>query len=209
MYLPGKYRETDEAEIFQLIRRYPFATIITQDGAVPYVNHLPILLETTNTGNHLLIGHLARSNPQMKHLETEQSATVVFHGPHTYMTPRWYVDQENVPTWNYATVHVRGKTRITSSERLREILDKTVFEFEKDTAKPWTFSENPELSVDFREGLSKAIAGFEITMDHIDAKFKLGQNREILDFEGALRGLGERKDDMSREVLELMLKRKK
>jgi transcriptional regulator len=209
MYLPEYFRESDEKEVLKLIRDYPFATLITKEGGEPYVSHLPILLNETTDGKHSLIGHLARSNPQAKHIEAGQEVLVLFNGPHTYISPRWYPGKENVPTWNYATVHVAGKVRSVSTEKLREILDRSVAEFENGTENPWKFSENPALSNDFRDGLSKAIIGFEIAMTRVEPKFKLSQNREAADFEGALQGLTTRKDDMSRAILELMMKWKK
>jgi transcriptional regulator len=205
MYLPKRYRQTDQTETLQLIRSYPFATIITWDESGPYTNHLPILIDETREGAPCLIGHFARANPQVKHIEKGQEVLVVFNGPHSYISPKWYRGKEHVPTWNYAVVHVRGKSRTVSADRLLDILDRSVAMFETGPS-PWKFSENTEISEGFKSELMGAIVGFEIEMDQVDAKFKLGQNRTADDFEGALEGLAQQTDDMSQGVLELMRK---
>jgi transcriptional regulator len=51
--------------------------------------------------------------------------------------------------------------------------------------KPWAY----DLPSGFRSQLRKAIVGFEIDVQEISGKFKLSQNREYEDFEGALAGV--------------------
>ena len=205
MFVPSLYRETDKIETLSLIRKFPFATIITTDESGPYINHLPVLLDETGPEPRL-IGHLSTANPQLKHLEAGQEVTVVFNGPNAYISPSWYRGKEHVPTWNYAVVHVRGKSRVVSGERLREILDRSVALFET-TPGAYRFSENPDLPASFQSELMRAIAGFEIEMTHIDTKFKLGQNRNTEDYVGVIEGLGRCDNDMARGVRELMIQR--
>jgi transcriptional regulator len=205
MYTPGQYRQSDRTEILRLIRSHPFATVITWDESGPFANQLPILVHEDES---LLIGHLARANPQARHFEEGRETLVIFHGPHAYISPRWYRAKEHVPTWNYATVQVRGKSHAASASRLREILDESVAKFETG-ADAYRFTENSNLSGEFQNQLMGAIVGFEIPMTHVDAKFKLGQNRNDEDLAGAIEGLSRRDDDMSRGIRELMLQQQK
>lgn len=57
---------------------------------------------------------------------------------------------------------------------------------EASRAKPWS---TEDLAPDFFEKLVKAIVAFEMPIDRIEGKFKLGQNRSQDDRVGMLRGL--------------------
>jgi len=45
----------------------------------------------------------------------------MFQGPHAYISSSWY-ESENVPTWNYQSVHVYGTVSIMSEKELEEDL---------------------------------------------------------------------------------------
>ena len=74
--------------------------------------------------------HMAKNNPQWKEFFDDE-VMVVFSGPHAYVSPRWYEEQERVPTWNYAAVHAYGMPKLiaepnskhASQRRLVEALD--------------------------------------------------------------------------------------
>lgn len=185
------------------MRENVFATLVSIDeNGRPFLNHLPLLVETENE-KITLIGHMAKANPQIRHFENGSQVQVAFHGPHTYITPSWYTDPMNVPTWNYAAVHASGKpTLIRDSKTLRSILERTVTEFEKWEKKPWKL----DLPDEFIGNLSKAIVGFTIEVTELEGKFKLSQNRAPEDRDGVLKGLASRTDEMSRKVLALMEK---
>jgi transcriptional regulator len=202
MFVPGIFKEDDTALQLELMRRYPFATVITPTagGAAPWVGHLPILAEPTAAGTRLT-GHFARANPQWHSLASGQETLFVFHGPHSYVSPSWYTGELHVPTWNYAVVHAYARPRLVEDPtELHELLGRMVTFFEQGEAKPWRL----ELPTDFERELSAAIVGFEAIAERIEGKFKLSQNREPADREGVIRGLQGRADELSRAVRELM-----
>jgi len=98
----------------------------------------------------------------------------------------------------------RGASRACGGERLIEILDRSTIRFEASSENPWTFSGNPDLPPDFSQRLLEAIVGFEIEMTHVEAKFKLSQNRNPDDYRGAHKGLGAQTDEMSQAIFKLM-----
>lgn len=200
MYNPPKFREQDIELLLRLMRTYPFATVITQFEGKPFVNHLPVIVESRGAGEIILLGHMAKGNPQWRHFAVSE-AWVIFNGPHAYITPQWYKDPMNVPTWNYAVVHASGiATPVESIEEIERILSKSVDEFERREPKPWKY----DLPEDFRSELVQAVVGFEIRVSKLEGKFKLSQNRAPEDREGVLAGLKTRKDEMSQKVGELM-----
>jgi len=199
MYLPTKFKQENLAVILQLIQNYPFATLITPGDNLT-ISHLPLVSETD--GKHItLYGHFARQNNQSK-VSDQKNITVIFHGPHTYINPHWYM-KNNVPTWNYAAIHLQGVLI------LEESLEKTLDGLKKLTqlvkhydANPWDFwvptdLQNPDV-------LMNSIIGFKIIVDKVEAKYKLSQNRSHEDVEGVKKGLAGRSDEMSQAVLNLM-----
>jgi transcriptional regulator len=172
MYIPDAFRETDSARILALVAAYPFGQLITAPDGVPFVSHLPFLLDRSD-GRLLLLGHLARANPQWRHLSAEREVLTVFTGPHAYVSPGWYTTP-GVPTWNYAVVHLRGRPRlIEDAAGLDALLDRLTRTHEARMPDPW----QPDLSDDKRARLLGMIVGFEIEVADIQAKFKLSQNR--------------------------------
>jgi transcriptional regulator len=91
-----------------------------------------------------------------------------------------------VPTWNYATVHACGVPSIIEDlARVIALLDETVSVSEAALPSPWP----GDLPGDFRDNLLHGIVAFEIPVNRIEGKFKLGQNRSVTDIQGACEAL--------------------
>ena len=183
MYQPKHFNETNQARIEALIRDFGFATLITTtpDGAL--VTHAPIQLDSAR---NVLVGHIARANPHAEALQNGAQMLAIFHGPHSYISPTWYIDENekvpNVPTWNYATVHVTGTvTRIDDDAAKWKIVTELATQYEGDSANAW----DPRGLTAHVSKLS-AIVGFEITITSIEAKLKLSQNRSLQDQENVI-----------------------
>jgi transcriptional regulator len=187
MYLPKHFNEEDSKRVFKLLHDYPFATLISGE----LITHLPLIFDEAEGK---ILGHVARANPHWK----EKRATAVFHGPHTYVTPLWY-EQNDVPTWNYAVVHVRGTLKpIDDFRRTIAVLKRLSEKFDDQ----WRFVLPDDLKSD--EELLGAIVAFELTDLEFESKFKLSQNRSEGDRRGIANGLAGRTDEMSRAIRELM-----
>lgn len=199
MYVPTRYNNKDFDQSLELMRQYPFATVITVIGGMPFVSHLPLVVE--NEGEDLILtGHLARANPHAKMLH-QAECYVIFHGPHAYITPVWY-EQNNVPTWNYAVVHAKGTCElIEDQDGIIDSVKKLTDHMEYDRANRWDFWVPEDLQGD---AIGKHIAGFKIRVSSIQSKFKIGQNRSPADREGAIQGLEQQGDDMSIAIAEMM-----
>lgn len=178
MYVPSQFEETDRARLRQLVRRYSFATLVTAGRGEPFATHLPLLLETREDGQDVLLGHMARANPHWRQFEGEQEALAVFHGPHAYVSPSWYEPGPAVPTWNYIAVHAYGRPRsFEDTERLMALLRRSVDAYEANRPSPWPF----ELPEDYLARMVGAIVGFEMPLARIEGKLKLSQNRSVAD----------------------------
>lgn len=193
MYLPDAFRLDDRASLLAHAAAHAFATVITHGDGGILVSHLPLLVDAERA---VLRGHLARENPQLAHLTAGTDALVIFHGPHAYVSPSVYVEQPSVPTWNYVVVHARGRARLVDERELRRILDDMVARFD---TTGWRL-EAPE---DFLRSMLDAIAGFEISLERLDGKWKLSQNRSLVDQTRVAAWL-EHGDAQSRAVAALM-----
>jgi transcriptional regulator len=202
MYIPSSFRVEDAAKIAAFMRLHSFATLITDGGGAPFASHQPMLHHPESGSNGTLISHMARANPQWQHFVSGREALVVFHGPHSYISPSWYQTEPAVPTWNYAVVHAYGVPKAFSDhERVVALLRETVAAFESAFEKPWPGN----LPEDYRDKMIQGIVAFEIPVTRVEGKFKLGQNRLAADTQGVFDALSRAADDDSRALARLML----
>lgn len=200
LYTPSYAKPEDTAAIHELMERHSFAAVISSTESGPVISHLPMLFRKSAGANGTLVSHLARANPHSKLLDG-RPVTCVFNGPHGYMSPAWYVDPMNVPTWNYAVAHVTGRARlIEDGEAIEAILSETVQKYEAEIGTGWRY----ELPAEFRGKLVKAIVGFEIPIDGLEGKFKLSQNRQGPDRTAALNGARKHYGKTNPELVRLM-----
>ena len=203
MYIARHFNPDEELQIQSLIKKFPFVTLISKDEAGQLsISHVPVVTEFINGKLIAISGHFARRNPQVEHLMADSNVTVIFGGPHAYISPNWYKSGRDVPTWNYCVVHVHGLLQFDSSfsgicKNLQELTQ--VFET-GDGA--WQF----ELPSDLLrpEDLTQAIVAFSVKPEKIEAKFKLSQNRPMADRLGVIDGLGLRTGEMSLAVKQYM-----
>jgi transcriptional regulator len=129
----------------------------------------------------------------------------VFMDPHSYISSSWYA-KEKIPTWNYIAVHIYGQLRILSENELVQSLGGLMRRYEAGSEHPVQMSDIPEK--EFRNNL-KAITGFELSIDRVDARFKLSQNRNDHDYFSVVDHLKTAGDDHSVRIAEEMEKRRK
>jgi transcriptional regulator len=175
----------EAAAIDQLIAEHPFAQLISVDAGVPVCTPLPLLLDRGPDVSWLL-GHFARSNPQVDMLRRSPRALAIFMGPHGYVSPSWMRDRTQAPTWNYATVHFEIEVAFDDSQAATtSALERLVAHMERNSHVPWTAAELGSRYA----ALSKAVIAFRAKMLATQAKFKLGQNERPDVFQDILRGL--------------------
>src|ERR1700743_448305 len=142
MYIPDHFREARPEVLHDAMRQIGFATLVTHDvhGGLE-ANHLPMLLEAPANGSAVLRGHVARANTVWKSGEGE--ALAIFLGPHAYVSPGWYPSKAEtgkaVPTWNYITVHAKGRIRwVQDTDWLRAHVTALSNAHESPRPEPWT-----------------------------------------------------------------------
>jgi transcriptional regulator len=200
MYLPKSFHETRADVLHALIHDYPFGTVVMHGADGLVANHLPFEL----ADGRVLQGHVARGNELAK--ADGAQVLVMFQAANGYISPNWYPSKHEtgreVPTWNYAVVHVHGRLRvIEDKDWLRSFLERLTDRHEATQPKPWHVGDAPE---DHIQKMLKAIVGLEVTIDRIEGKFKLSQNHPDANRAGVIEGLGERAGLRDAELAELM-----
>jgi transcriptional regulator len=174
MYTPPHFAEDQKEVLYQLIREHSFGILVTGGEAGLQATHLPFLLDHEGEGPGLLLGHVARANPQWKALSGGSEALAIFRGPHAYVSPRKGVKPPAVPTWNYVAVHVYGRPRLVEEPAaLLRLVTRLSAVFEGDRAAAWSPAKVPE---SFVSAKLSGIVGFELPLERIVGKKKLSQN---------------------------------
>jgi len=190
MYVPREFA-CDEPTALRMIDAYPFALMVLPDlDAV----HVPIVRRGGS-----LIGHVARASDLSRAIEACSPALAVFSGPHAFISPRTYVSPRQVPTWNYVTTHVHGRLSpipdVEGSVEVLRVLSRTF-------DPGW----DPEPLLGARAaGLLQGIVAFELRIERITGKRKLGQNRADADRIAAAEALMRSTKDDERAIAEAML----
>jgi len=195
MYNSEPFRKTDESKLRIFVRAHPFATLVSDSGAGPFVSHVPLYLDADGAS---LVGHVARGNGHWR-LEGARS-TAIFLGPHAYISAAWYGTRDVVPTWNYVAVHVTGALGILDAAGTRRVLDRMIAEHEAD---PAAFHANMGDSV--RAGLEKAIVGIALRIETWEGKWKLSQNKDAETRARLAQRLLNSDDEQARNVGRMMM----
>lgn len=201
MYTPAAFAEADLPKLHDFIEGHSFGVLISQ--ALEFTaSHLPFLLDRQQGPQGRLIGHMANANPQWRQANGNP-VLVVFSGPHAYISPSWYGEENVVPTWNYVAVHVYGTLRVIEDTGvLIQIIQETVERYEQSLPRPWTYRGSAE----FLGRLMGMIVGFEIDIDRIEGKWKLSQNHSPQRRERLIQGLLTSADPGAHALARLMQK---
>ncbi len=184
MYIPEYFEVTEEKEIYAFIEANAFGQLISTVGGRLFSTHIPFLMSPDRTK---LLGHVAKNNPQVQDIES-QEVLVTLQGAHDYISPSWY-SSPGVPTWNYQAAHIYGLCKIINeANAISQVVDTLTRKYEHNNSNPWQPEYNPLML--------GAIIGIEISINEIQCKYKLSQNRSIQDQEqviAQLKGNGSNK----------------
>lgn len=167
------FRQTDAARNLAFARARAFGILSVNGAEGPLLAHVPFLLNADGTAADL---HLVRSNPVARALATPQPAVIAVSGPDGYVSPDWYALEDQVPTWNYIAVHLRGMLSILPQEDMHDMLDRQsdAYEARLLPKQPWTLEKMPE---EARLRLYRQIVPCRLAITAVDGTWKLNQNK--------------------------------
>jgi transcriptional regulator len=187
MYTPRFNQVDDEAELRRLVATARVAWLVTAgaDG-VPQATLLPIVWR-----DDTVIAHLARANRHWRAIEQGAKALLIVTGPDAYIHPGWYRTKAEtgkvVPTWNYSAVHLSGAATVHDDpDWLRAAVTELTEVHESGRQEPWAVTDAPPEYIDLQ---LSGIVGIEVTVERVEGKAKLSQNRSEDDRRGVVAGL--------------------
>jgi len=171
MYSPAYNQVENRAEVLEFMRANSFVLLVTGTGGTLHASHLPAMVHERE-GRICIDMHMARANPQWKEFFDDE-VLVVFSGPHAYVSPRWYEEQERVPTWNYAAVHAYGIPKVIQDKRLKHESQRRLVA----ALDPQWLPKFDALRAAYVEHMLEGIVNFEIEVTRLETRWKLSQNR--------------------------------
>ena len=198
MYIPKIYKSEDQKLMKEIIRENSFALLISDKEKLAATHAMFLLNE--NGGNFYLETHISKANFQAKVLKDGDEVLCDFLGAHSYISSSWY-NHQNVSTWNYEAVQVRGKVKLMNDDELYEHLRKLTFKYEKSQKCPMLV-EN--MGADFVKKEMKGAFGINIHPTEIFIANKLSKNRKEEDFKNIIKELEQSSDENSKNIAEKM-----
>lgn len=173
MHPNSVFRGTGDKEMVSFARARSFGVLAVNHDDGPLLSHIPFQL---SEDGKTLEAHLVRSNPILRLLETPVSAVLAVTGADAYISPDWYGIEDQVPTWNYVAVHLRGKLQMLEDAALVGILQRLSDNMERRLLpKPvWTMDKMDEAAL---ARMMRQIVPIKMTIDAMDGTWKLSQNK--------------------------------
>lgn len=186
------YAARSDADLLRLVRQQPLAWIVSGAGETFRATLLPVLAETDAEGRLArLVGHFARSNDQYQQLTRDPRAIILVLGTNGYISPSWFADKSQAPTWNYASAQFFVDMQFYDEPELIEAhLRQLVNTMEAQAPRgedqiPWDVDQmGPRYFL-----RSRAIVGFTASVREVRPKFKLGQDERDDVFSDLMAGL--------------------
>jgi transcriptional regulator len=177
MYSPKFNQVSDRSILIEAMQAYSFAILFGPQSSTEFpapliATHLPLVVK--DEGEHGLIeGHFAKANRHWQALAGREML-VVFPGPHSYVSPTFYVDELSVPTWNYVAIHAYGTLSLVEDDAGKDALLAGLIQANEPAfARQWRAMPDG-----FRRAMLAGIVGFRIPIARIEGKFKISQNRD-------------------------------
>ena len=167
------FRQAETQQNLGFARDRAFGILSINGGNGPVMAHVPFLLNADGDQADL---HLVRSNPIIRALTEPQKAVIAVSGPDSYISPDWYGVTDQVPTWNYVAVHLRGTLELLPENQMRDMLDRQSAHFE-DQLKPKTPWKTAKMTPDVRDRMMRQILPCRMTITGVEGTWKLGQNK--------------------------------
>lgn len=193
MYDLPHHKEKNDQLIKEFIAKYPLAIMTGCDAEnKPVLTQIPVILEEKD-GKKILRGHFMKNTDHHRAFVHNNNTLVVFTGHNTYVSATWYSNPNMASTWNYMSVHAKGKIKFLDDKGLEDVLQLTSLHFENyDEQSPTVYTNLPE---DFKKHVLHMIVAFEIEISEMDTVFKLSQDRDAVSYQNIIEKLKTQSED--------------
>ncbi|HEX6879282.1 MAG TPA: FMN-binding negative transcriptional regulator [Terriglobales bacterium] len=191
-------------ELLTFIDAYPWALLVNNGPNGPLATNLPLLLDRARGSNGVLVGHIARANEHsviLKNIDTPTLA--IFQGPYSFVSGSWYPNRDMPSTYYYTAVHCHGRLRLQTEGELEHWIGILTNRFESEFPNGWKMTDVPRADITRR---LPAIVGFELEIERIEGKFKVGQDEPKKDALAVCPHLDQSTDPKDHELSRLIHK---
>ncbi len=191
MYAQRHFRETDSEILAATIRSIGAISLVTSAPGGLMSTFAPVLVEG-DAEHPVLVGHIAKANPQWRDTDSSCPAMAIAIGANGYISPNWYPskrwDPKVVPTWNHVHVQAHGRIEfLPDRDDCRQIVTALTELHEAHRPEPWSIDDAPD---DFVDSKLAAIVGFRLRVDRLEGMFKMSQNLSAENRGGVVDALG-------------------
>lgn len=183
---PSKYAAASDDEILDLVRRHPFAWIVSADDGFA-ATPLPLLPERDAQGALVALrGHFGRGSLHLQRLRARPVCLILFMGEQGYVSPSWMADRTQAPTWNYESVAFECELRfLEQSADVTDHLSELTAVHEQGRPDSWGLADMGERY----SRLATGVTPFRAEIRARRAVFKLGQDERPDVYADILAGL--------------------
>lgn len=176
----------DAVCIWAVIERVRLGLVLAETTFGPPLA-LPFTTGAKGGPQRQLMSHIPLSSPLARDVAAGRCMQATFLGASGYISASWYgaEHRSSAPTWNYEMVTISGRARPLSRESLISHLSELVDECERDRPDRWGVEE---MGPRFDQLLAR-ITGFEILVESVHPRMKLGQHDTPAEFNAALKAL--------------------
>jgi transcriptional regulator len=189
MHPNAAFRTDEQAVLLARLAARPLATLSAAVDGRLLVAHAPVMARRLGDGLALDF-HLSRSNALAAAIAAGFRAVAVSVEAESYISPDWYADADQVPTWNYVSVEAEGPVVALDDEGLVALLDDLSAQGEARLLPktPWT---RHKMSPGRFEAMTRAIIGARMTVERLEGTTKLSQNKSDADLAAVVAALGD------------------
>ena len=200
MYSLPHFKENDLDVVKQFMHQHPFIMLCGCDADHrPVVTHVPVLIKE-NDHQLFLRGHIMKNTDHYKAYIQNPLVLAVFTGPHAYISASWYGNPQQASTWNYMTVHAKGRIEFLDDAALLDTLKETTARFENDMHSPSLFEKLP---AEYVQRMKNAIIAFNLEVLELENVFKLSQNRDEKSYQNIISKLLQGSPEEKQVALEM------
>jgi len=198
MYIPKSFKSNAPAPLQWMKEQYPFGLLQSQQEGQLWATPLPFVWSSPL----LLKSHLALANPQAESFlkQDKQEVLIHFQGPYAYISPKHYQHSQNVPTWNYLALQVRGQLSILDQLGQKQLLEESILAFE-----PYYWAQWKKLPNQYLEALASELLAFQIEVTEINLCLKISQNKSQAEQLAILKALQNSSHLMDQQLAQAIL----
>jgi transcriptional regulator len=172
MHTNPAFRSATTADNLAFAKARGFGILMLNGEDGPLASHIPFVL--AEDGRHADL-HLTRSNP-IARSALPGPAMLAVSGPDAYISPDWYGLDDQVPTWNYVAVHLRGTLSALDLDVMKDHVDALSAVHEKRLLpkEPW---HSDKMAEGVMPRMMRMILPFRLTITSVEGTWKLNQNK--------------------------------